>query len=923
MRGSRPAVAAMLLVCVIAAAACDLPWVRGSSRQDRPSAVVAWWSAEPSPVAAFAASEIARYLAAMSGRTVSPRAGALTGPALDRVSAVVVVLTGRPAAAAAGQGGAVRLDAGPVAGLAAGLGTAAADAFAAGLADPDRAVLVAADPRGILYAAYDFLERLGVRFFAPDFGSYRGHAEAVPRRPLGLPVYQTAQQAGMTLRVIDLDESWSVSAETLGQLLDWMGKARMNVLAVATNLEGAGITTYDTWRELLLTLVAERGIELEVGQHGYQDWVPSSRYPQYYQAGYSVFDITNDQAVATYVAAVVAYLVARPEIAVFDCWPPDSTTWPPAVVKRFGSASNAQAYLVGRLTTALAARLPAVRVETIAYQATQEPPTAPYGYDPRRNIVDIVIGRSYVSSLAAPSMARAAGVVERWRRAFSGDVGAYEYYRRYAFRSLPFPLPDVIGGDLRWYHELGVTGIRTYGEPGDWIAYELTHLQVAAMAWDPGQDPAALLTGYLDDRFGPAADGVRRYLRAAESASQAEFGGGSQVELAAATNGYGSATADLVEAASAATPSSDGSFLIERLRWNADFAVADARLTAGLAAGDAVSALQAQIAGAALLQAHRLDGIFVDNPRYSQYGLGSRSGQEYVREYGAGVAFVEPHGSVTVAPGAALRVQVTADAPDLADHRVSWSLSGGAGLALSPSSGVLTVRAGSPASTTVTITAGHDARRVHLVLSARSGSDAWTSSGLEVVVAGPGNLAPFRDSVAVTADGATHGAAFDAHGCGYSQQALAGAGVTSGGRLIVDGLSASWPATGGAPDNVVSRGETVTLPPGTRGSRLVLVASAAPGDALGAGWVTYADGSRAYYQVHVPDWTLSAGWSDLTGTITVVAQSAYHTCAAPAAGPAYVYAIEVPLDRSRDVSAVTLPTSFGTSLLHVFGLVVG
>jgi hypothetical protein len=35
-----------------------------------------------------------------------------------------------------------------------------------------------------------------------------------------------------------------------------------------------------------------------------------------------------------------------------------------------------------------------------------------------------------------------------------------------------------------------------------------------------------------------------------------------------------------------------------------------------------------------------------------------------------------------------------------------------------------------------------------------------------------------------------------------------------------------------------------------------------------------------------------------------------------------VYAVEVPVDRSRDVSSVTLPFAFGGSLLHVFALAV-
>src|SRR5258708_468037 len=78
-----------------------------------------------------------------------------------------------------------------------------------------RRVRGAAAPRGVPSAGSDLLQRLGVRFFAPELGTCRGNAETVPRRPLSVPAYRTAQQAGLPARVKDLDESWSISAATL------------------------------------------------------------------------------------------------------------------------------------------------------------------------------------------------------------------------------------------------------------------------------------------------------------------------------------------------------------------------------------------------------------------------------------------------------------------------------------------------------------------------------------------------------------------------------------------------------------------------------------------------------------------------------------------------------------------------------------
>jgi len=236
---------------------------------------------------------------------------------------------------------------------------------------------------------------------------------------------------------------------------------------------------------------------------------------------------------------------------------------------------------------------------------------------------------------------------------------------------------------------------------------------------------------------------------------------------------------------------------------------------------------------------------------------------------------------------------------------------------------VLTVTGGSPASVTVAVTAGPEPRRVRVGLDASSGNDTWSAAGFDAVIAVAGSLAPYFDNVGVSSDAILSRPMFDGHGCGFSQQALIAAGLVSGAMVTVDSVVVSWPATGGSPDNVVARGQQVTLPPSTHGSRLVLLAAAVPGDAIGAGWITYADASRAFYQVQVPAWTQSGGAPHLAGDTTLVAQSAYHRCATLTNGVASVYAVEVPLDRSRDVTSISLPFAFGSNLVHVFALAIG
>src|SRR5262249_14775643 len=269
---------------------------------------------EPSRVVPFAASELQRYLARMSGATVPVLPGVFERSPSRAITATLVLLKGRAAREVPRHGASVSLDERWSAELSGSVGDPADDAFAAHVGDGDKLVLAAAGSRSLLYATHDFLVRRGVRFFSPGFGTYQGHAEDVPKRPITIPPYRTAHHAGLRSRVKDLDEGLSVSAATLGPLVDWMGKARMNVLAIPHDLALGHISSYDAWRSLLLPLIAERGIVVEVGQHGYENWLPRSRYPQYYRSDYTVFDIADDEAVGAYIRAVIDYLSQPPHI---------------------------------------------------------------------------------------------------------------------------------------------------------------------------------------------------------------------------------------------------------------------------------------------------------------------------------------------------------------------------------------------------------------------------------------------------------------------------------------------------------------------------------------------------------------------------------------------------------------------------------
>ncbi|WP_394845561.1 DUF4838 domain-containing protein [Pendulispora brunnea] len=515
---------AVLLLALMAAIGCgshvESPQAGTEFVIDDRAAIV-WWSPMPSPVPAFAASELQSYLERISGKKLPVYAGRLrAGDTAPTLPGAVVLLAG----AHAGE-----LSASWLNDAAAMLSGKQDDSFVLA-GDRDRIVMTGGHPRSTLYAVYDLLERAGARFFAPSYPFYRTRegdfSEAIIRQdPLRIPTLHVLEQPSFRYRRKHVEEGWSHTHETMRELVDWMAKNKLNTLVVPYDYGGMGLVRWDAWRNDLTPELEKRGILLEVGGHGYTSWIPPTTYPGYYENGYNVFKVSNPAGLAEYEKNVVAYLKSHPEIAIFDAWPPDNARWTPADVEAFGSVSNAQAHVARHLGDALKKETPAVRLESLAYLPATDPPSPASMYE-ATSLVDFApYDRSYAEPLSGTAYPRNVyydGLVRRWADAgFKGDISIYEYYRKYSWHSLPVVLPTIIGGDIPHYRTLGATGLGTYSEPADWITYELNHRLVAALSWNTALDVKAYLNDHVVRRFGAAlAPDMMAYFRDVETAGR-------------------------------------------------------------------------------------------------------------------------------------------------------------------------------------------------------------------------------------------------------------------------------------------------------------------------------------------------------------------------------------------------------------------
>ncbi|HYD54462.1 MAG TPA: DUF4838 domain-containing protein [Gemmatimonadaceae bacterium] len=389
--------------------------------------------------------------------------------------------------------------------------------------------LVGESGRAVLYAAYDLLERLGVRWPAPAL-PYAGadSGRVVPRLPTLAYQHHAPVRAAprFGLRKLDVEEGLSHDEASLRAIIAWMPTARYGVLQVPMDYGGAGRVRWDAWREALVPELRKRGILVEVGGHGYENFLHAGmeggrlfeRHPEWFgrdstckpsPAKHLVFDTEDTAAVAYLTRNVVAYLQARPEIGIFDFWPPDGARWAECGDwKARGTVEDRQARLVNHVRAAVAKVRPDVRFEIIAYAHAKNPPTAValdptilVDFCPIAQNFDVAIfdstgsaNRQYVEALRA------------WKRTFRGGVGHYSYYRKYAWRSLPVVIPRYMQRDLQWYAANGITAsLSTYAEPGDWATYEVNHYVLGRLAWDPRLDVDSLLVDYVRARYGSGA----------------------------------------------------------------------------------------------------------------------------------------------------------------------------------------------------------------------------------------------------------------------------------------------------------------------------------------------------------------------------------------------------------------------------------
>ncbi len=397
-------------------------------------------------------------------------------------------------------------------------------------------VLAGRHERGTLYAVYSFLEQIGCRWYAPNFeflGRWGGQYVPI-KSSITLPVFDIVRKPDYKYRKEYVEEGWTHTIQNDKKLIDWMGKVGMNTLDYPLNYSGQNRVVWDDVRDSLITELEKRGLLIEVGGHGYQNYLPPSKYfnehPDWFgswdgkrsETANVVFNTENKAAVRQFTENIVSYLKGHPEINIFDLWPPDGAEWSnDSASLRHGSPSDRQAVLLNQVVPVIEKACPKVKVEFIAYAQYQNPPRR-VKIDPDNLLMDFCPGsRSFAYPIwdkSVPANAMYDSSLRKWLTgsAYKGEVGWYSYYTKYIWRSLPVVIPHLIQGEMHYLHSLGVVGIGCFSEPGNWFTYELNHYIIAEASWNSDVNVDSLIEDYAKTEFGAAAKSVVRYFQTME-----------------------------------------------------------------------------------------------------------------------------------------------------------------------------------------------------------------------------------------------------------------------------------------------------------------------------------------------------------------------------------------------------------------------
>jgi hypothetical protein len=417
-----------------------------------------------------------------------------------------------------------------------------------------RVVLLAGGQRiGTLYAVYDFLHRLGCRWFAP--GELN---EDIPRVKQ-IPDLSVSERPAFVSRGFD---AWDGRAST--DFLLWMARNRLNYWCVEQDnhplLRKLGIQMGWGGHPSLSTFLGPNlpypyaharfpaykdkpadpypvSREYQGDANGDGQLTYFEAHPEWYalKQGKRIPGIRGDigtnyctsnaDATTEFMKNFIQAIVEGPaqDAEIIRFWMLDFGKWCDcSSCKALGSPTDRNLLLVRRLVNEIKKARSNGRIHRevvvrfLAYSDVLKPPSRPLPTDFDYHAATATyypIHRCYVHNFNDPACSVNAGFfrqLQGWaiepKRHYQGPICIGEYYNVSRFRNLPICFMHTMANDIPYYYQAGARDfVYMHVTAADWGNKALTNYQMARQLWDVTTDCPALWSDYFQRRYGPAA----------------------------------------------------------------------------------------------------------------------------------------------------------------------------------------------------------------------------------------------------------------------------------------------------------------------------------------------------------------------------------------------------------------------------------
>ncbi|MGO8747410.1 MAG: DUF4838 domain-containing protein [Thermoguttaceae bacterium] len=379
-------------------------------------------------------------------------------------------------------------------------------------------VLVGGRPRGTLYAVYRFLEDVaGVRWWSP-------FEEHVPKRPtLAIGVLDRQGEPGFRYRDIYL-----LYANDNGRF------------AARNRVNGQGFGSLDA------SLGGGVYYGPPNGVHTFYFYIPPKDYFAKHPDWFSLVGgkrtdeqaqlcLTNPELRVTVIEKLKGYIeearvearkAGRPTPRDFDI---SQNDWGgmcecpkcQEIVRREGSQSGPLLDFLNQVADAIRDKYPEVRINTLAYQMTEDPPKT---LRPRDNVMPRLCdtNANLLRPITHPDNRKFAERLATWG-SIAKNLRIWDYAVTYTpYYGLPLPTAHTYPIDYRYFVEHNVEGVFTEHEYP--ILADLRDFKIWMMMKlleDPYRDYDALVQDFTEGFYGPAGAAIRRFLANLQMAAEA------------------------------------------------------------------------------------------------------------------------------------------------------------------------------------------------------------------------------------------------------------------------------------------------------------------------------------------------------------------------------------------------------------------